>query len=186
MKIGIGRRADSYEVVETVITDEQGRFTSQLAIPASALARQRWVVVALLARADVTDITVVSDLFIVTESNQFSSETLITIWPLSGPPGSELLVSAAGFPPNTSIQVGLARLGEEPQELVFTWTDINGTFASEFIIPGDASLGEDWVVVAKTTSPPVVSATSEAFMVTSSQAVRLDPAMISLVSLAAQ
>jgi LysM repeat protein len=124
VEIGIGRSAESYDVFETVITDELGEFASQLSLPASALPRQRWVVVAILARAGVTEVTAVSDPFTIVQAEQSSNETLITIWPMSGPPGSELLVSAAGFPPTVPIQVGLARQSEEPQAFTETWTQI--------------------------------------------------------------
>jgi hypothetical protein len=40
----------------------------------------------------------------------------------------------------------------------------------EFTIPNEARVGENWVVLARTTVAPVLTSTSEAFIVNSSQA----------------
>jgi hypothetical protein len=54
---------------------------------------------------------------------------------------------------------------DEPFITSTTWTEINGTFAIDFIIPTSADAGEIWVVSAQDIDNPQINATSPSFLV---------------------
>jgi LysM repeat protein len=166
VEVGFGRSESSHNLVETAITDARGEFTSQVAIPETSRPRDRWVVVAALSLAQETRVRAVSDPFVVTGIPAGQGETLVTLWPESGSPGTQVDLSAAGFPPHTQVEVRLGRSGEEPVLLSQGWTDINGTFAAEVVIPVQAVAGDRWVVQLDTLGPVVVTASSPEFTVT--------------------
>jgi LysM repeat protein len=165
VEVGLGRTETSYNLIETAITNPRGEFTSQVSIPSSSLPRDRWLVIAALSQAGTSRVRAVSDPFVVTGIPAGQGETLVTLWPPSGPPGSRIDISAAGFPPHTRVEVRLGQTEEELAVVSEGWTDINGTFAIELTIPTDAAAGESWVVLLNSLGLLEVTASSPEFTV---------------------
>jgi LysM repeat protein len=165
VEVGLGRSESSYNLIETAITDASGGFTSQVTIPATSRPRDRWVVIAALSQAEATRVRAVSDPYVVTGVPTGQGETLITLWPESGPPGSQVDISAAGFPPHTQVEVRLGRSLDELSVVSAGWTDINGTFAAELEIPEETASGDRWIVQLDTLGPLEVTASSPEFTV---------------------
>ena len=166
VEISLGRKKTKYALLETAITDGNGLFLTQAAIPGSARPGERWVVVGTLARAEEPQIAVTSGEFIVTKPAELL-KPIVTIWPLSGPASSDLNIVASGFPPYTKVEMSLLKQGVEFTLIRSTWTDINGTCAADTIIPASAATGETFVVVVKTITGPPLEVTSPLFTVTS-------------------
>jgi LysM repeat protein len=165
VEVGFGRNETSYNLVETAITDARGEFTSLVTIPTTSRPRDRWVVIAALSQATTSRVRAVSDPFIVSGVPAGQGETLVTLWPLSGPPGSLIDISAAGFPPHTQMEVRLGQTGEDLALVSEGWTDINGTFAAELEIPDETATGDSWVVQLDTLGPVQVTASSPEFII---------------------
>lgn len=165
VEVGLGRTATTYNLIETAITNARGEFTSQVSIPSSSLPRDRWVVIAALSQAGTPRVRAVSDPFVVTGIPAGQGETLVTIWPPSGPAGSQIDVSATGFPPYTRVEVQIGPADQQLEAVSEGWTDINGTFAIELEIPAEATAGERWVVRLNSLGPLEVSASSPEFNV---------------------
>jgi LysM repeat protein len=165
VEIRLGRSETSYNIVETAITNGRGEFTSQVTIPDTSRPQERWLVIAVLSQAGTDRVRAVSDPFIVTGVPTARGETIVTIWPTSGPPGSQVDLSAAGFPAHTQLEVRLGRADEELAFLGQGWSDINGTFAFELAIPPDAATGETWVVQLDSSGPVEVTAQSPEFTI---------------------
>ena len=165
VEIGLGRSETSYNLIETAITNARGEFTSQVTIPSSSRPRDRWLVIAALSQAGTNRVRAVSEPFVVTGIPAGQGETLVTLWPPSGSPGSTVDISAAGFPPHTQVEVRLGRAGEDLVVVDQGWTDINGTFAAELAIPVEAAAGESWIVQLDTLGPLEVTASSPEFTI---------------------
>lgn len=165
VEVGLGRRETSYTLVETAITNLRGEFSAQATIPMSSQWRDRWVVVAALSRAGISRVAAVSNAFTVSGREPTPGEPLVTIWPLSGPPGTLLAISAADFPAQTPVSIQLGRQGQESTAVAETWTDVNGTFAAETAIPAGAAEGENWTVLVETLAGDQVTASSRLFTV---------------------
>lgn len=164
VEIGVGRSSTDFEVVDTGTTDADGDLTTQVTIPEVARPNERWLVVA-IARPGRLVIRAASDFFTLT-AEQADAQQIVTIWPPEGPPGSTVTVVAAGFPGYTPVEIRLGPVGEGPEVVESTVTDINGTLSAEVIIPDEVQLNQGWVVVITTTRAPSVEATSPAFVVT--------------------
>lgn len=164
VEIGAGRSSTDFEIVDAGVTDAVGDLRTQIAIPEIARPNERWLVVA-VARLGRLEIKAVSDFFTVI-GEAAEAQQIVTIWPLQGPPGSTVVVVAAGFPRYDPVEIKLGRMGESPEVVESTVTDINGTLSSEVTIPDEAEVNEDWVVVITTTRAPSMEATSPSFVIT--------------------
>lgn len=91
----------------------------------------------------------------------------VTIAPTSGPPGTRVHVSAAGFPADTLVQVGAGVVDTEFGIVEDARTDGSGTLAIDILIPEFAEPGEQWVVVVRVleAEAPGPRATSNVFEV---------------------
>lgn len=78
------------------------------------------------------------------------TEATVAISPPSGPPGTEVQVTAAGFPPDTEIELGAGPKDSEYDVLKTSRTDPEGALITSLVIPMSADPEEDWVVVAST------------------------------------
>lgn len=164
IEIGVGISRTDFEVVETGLTGDNGNFTTQVSIPATARPNELWLVVA-IARPGRFEIKATSGFFTVT-SQEPAGAALVTIWPREGPPGSTFFIVGTGFPGYTPVEIRLGRVGESLEVVESTVTDINGTLSSQLTIPDTAEPNQGWVVVIATTQAPAVEATSPAFVVT--------------------
>ncbi len=71
----------------------------------------------------------------------------VALSPASGPPGTELQVTAAGLPPESEIEVGLGRQGSEVDLWSTSQSDAEGGLVTALGVPTSAQPGEAWVVV---------------------------------------
>lgn len=92
----------------------------------------------------------------------------VALSPSSGPPGTEINVATAGFPPNSEIELGIGRDSSEYDVVTSARTDAEGFLSTTLAIPNAAEPEEDWVVVAMTEDGEV-RAVSTPFQVTASQ-----------------
>jgi hypothetical protein len=167
VELGIAQKISDFSVLTTVITDSSGNFTTPLPIPASAERQERWLVIGAVQESGKSRIVAISNPFIITGSQVTPSyQPSIDIWPESGPPGTDLYMTGAGFPKEAIVEVGIQPQDGTLQGTQTAWTDINGTFAAVFSIPKDAGPGENWLVSARTLTGKIVQARSKPFQVT--------------------
>jgi hypothetical protein len=74
----------------------------------------------------------------------------VALSPVSGPPGTELQVSAAGFPAQAEITLALGPRDTQPAISITARADAEGRLSQTMAIPSTAKPGEEWVVVATT------------------------------------
>ena len=94
-----------------------------------------------------------------------SPDAAVSISPTSGPPGSEVQVTAAGFSPETEIELGLGRKDSEYDVMATSDTGAEGSLTASLAIPTWAEPREEWVVVASTVDG-AVKGVSNVFQVT--------------------
>ncbi|MDX1688727.1 MAG: PA14 domain-containing protein [Candidatus Promineifilaceae bacterium] len=87
----------------------------------------------------------------------------VGITPNEGQPGTEIRVSAIGFPPNSVASVGIGRANSEPTTSKTVTTDAEGTVETTITLPAEAAPGTPWVILVSTGEE---SALSESFTVT--------------------
>jgi hypothetical protein len=92
----------------------------------------------------------------------------VAISPTSGPPGSEVQVTATGFSPEAEIELGLGRKDSEYDVLTTARAGADGALATTLAIPSGAGPDEAWVVVAAT-EDGATKAVSNVFQVTAPQ-----------------
>ncbi len=79
-----------------------------------------------------------------------SPNPTVAISPTSGPPGTEVQVTAAGFPPGVEIDLGAGPRNSKYDVLISPQTDADGFLDKKLAIPISAEPGEEWVIVAMT------------------------------------
>jgi LysM repeat protein len=90
----------------------------------------------------------------------------VAVIPVSGAPGSKIIVVADGFPASQNVDVKLGIQGGSPAVVKDGKTDSAGYLRVELTLPTSAKAGEKWVVTVETTDlAKVVSATSGVFTV---------------------
>lgn len=87
----------------------------------------------------------------------------VGITPNQGEPGTEIRVSAVGFPADSVVSVGIGRANSEPTLSKTVTTDADGIVETTITLPAEAEPGTPWVVLV---SAGDVSALSESFTVT--------------------
>ncbi len=86
--------------------------------------------------------------------------------PVSGAPGSKIIVVADGFPASQNVDVKLGIQGGSPAVIKDAKTDSAGYLRVELTLPASAKAGEKWVVTVETTDlAKVVAAASGPFTV---------------------
>jgi hypothetical protein len=63
------------------------------------------------------------------------------------------------------VQLGLSTPTNEPEVILTSWTEINGTVAAEVTIPKETRIGTNLVLTITTVTEPIVEATSPVFVV---------------------
>jgi hypothetical protein len=164
--VGAGREDTEFAVVETVQADAAGTVTASVTIPDAAEPGMPWVVVVqeegpggLEAKSETFEVTV-------PEVTPTAVEPSAAIAPLSGAPGTEIQVTAAGFPPQTEVQVGAGRQGSEFGVTQTEMTDAQGELVTTLTLPDFAEPGDPWVVVVRVVERGGAKATSPVFQVT--------------------
>jgi LysM repeat protein len=69
----------------------------------------------------------------------------IIISPSSGPPFTVVTILGVAYPANARIEIGVSKVGADPQYVGIVTTGSAGMFSSEGIIPGTARIGERWI-----------------------------------------
>ena len=87
----------------------------------------------------------------------------VGLTPNEGEPGTEIRVSAVGFPPDDFVTVSIGRANSEPTASKTVTTDAEGIVETTITLPQEALPGAPWVVLV---TADEVSAVSEAFIVT--------------------
>jgi len=144
IELSIGPRGTGHEIVTTARADADGVLTTALAVPPSAEPEAHWVVVATAKQGEVQ---ATSNVFQVT-APQYEPE--VSMAPPSGPPGTEVQVTVEGFPPNTTVEIGVGREDSEFEVVKTVETIEDGSLTARVPIPGYAEPDERWVVVAAT------------------------------------
>jgi LysM repeat protein len=163
--LGLTREGVIYSLEGPVPTDVNGFFSTDYIIPPAAQPGELWNVVAIESDAAGGEITAKSNNFTVTNVQPLLQPSL-TIWPLDGPPGTDLSVVGSNYPSLSQI---LYTFGpeEDPSQISSTiWTEINGTFAIDLVIPQSAEQGERWIVFAESIENQAINASSPIFTVT--------------------
>ena len=158
VQIGVGRANSEYDIVQSEVTGDNGRLDTRVIIPAFAEPDEKWVVV---IDSSGPMVKVVSNTFTVTGE---TTSTTVAISPLSGAPGTEVAVTAAGFPANAALEVGIGPVDAEYEVVETGQSDVNGEFSTQVTIPEVVDPGEEWVVVVSTTDD-TTQAVSEPFLV---------------------
>lgn len=89
-----------------------------------------------------------------------------SILPICGPVETVILVDGMRFPPSASINLSLGEYLGSSEQVGTTFSSTNGTFQTQLTIPITAQIGEQWVVISGTSSPPIVRSTSNIFIIT--------------------
>lgn len=90
----------------------------------------------------------------------------VGITPNQGEPGTELRVSAVGFPADSIVNVAIGRANSEPTLSKSVMSDADGIVETTITLPTEANPGTPWVVLV---SAGDVSALSEDFTVTGAE-----------------
>jgi LysM repeat protein len=167
--LGISRLNDPFDIVGTIPVDELGIFRTPVLIPLDASPGERWVIAALRFTASGTQALVTSNEFTITRT-VLPVNPQVSIWPVSGRPGTVIHVVVSNFPSRTQVNYFLGKSEADLELIGTTWTEINGTFAAQIQIPNRAQTGENWIVVVETVEEPIVQASSTGFTVTESGA----------------
>jgi LysM repeat protein len=164
IEIGVSKIGAEPQFIEIVNSGQAGIFTSEGIIPGAAKIGEKWVFTARYARADGILITQRSSEFLIAPPRP-TLQPVLSIWPTSGPPGTNLYVVANYFPSLTQVSIDLVNPDATHLPILTTWADINGSFALEIEIPEDAQDSEKWTVVAEVTNDSSITATSDPFTV---------------------
>ena len=162
--LGLTRDSIIYSIGGAVSTNVNGVFQEEYIIPSTTQPGDKWSVVAIKPDETGGEIFAKSNEFTIT-SPQAPLQPIITIWPPAGPPGTLLSIVGNNFPSNTEIHYSFGELVSSPYFTTTTWTEINGTFAADLIIPMSAESGETWVVSAEVIDDPLMQTTSPEFTV---------------------
>lgn len=163
--IGLTRDRVIYSIESAVATDVNGFFSTDYIIPFSAKPGEIWNVVALKSDTAGGEIIASSNDFTVTNIQPLLQPTL-TIWPLDGPSRTRLSVVGSNYPSLSQIHYTFGREDDSSHISATTWTEINGTFAIDLIIPDSAEQGDGWIVFAESIDNQAINATSPTFTVT--------------------
>ncbi|MFL7892884.1 MAG: LysM peptidoglycan-binding domain-containing protein [Anaerolineales bacterium] len=164
--LGLMREGNLYSIEGAIATDVNGFFTTEYLIPTTAQPGEVWNTVAIRSGSSGSEIIARSNDFTVTNV-QPPLKPSLTIWPLDGPPHTEISVVGSNYPALSELRYSFGREGEIPFVTSTVWSEINGTFAVDIMIPASAEPGVDWLVTAESVENQTVIATSPPFTVTS-------------------
>ncbi len=153
------------EILGSVATDVNGFFSTDYVIPQSAQSGEIWNIVALKSETINAEIIAKSNDFTVTDIPTLLQPSL-TIWPQDGPPGTSLSVVGSTYPSLGQIYYTFGPEDDPAHFSATTWTEINGTFAVDLVIPTSANPGDRWAVSAEAVENQAISAVSPSFTVT--------------------
>jgi hypothetical protein len=88
----------------------------------------------------------------------------VGISPASGPPGSNVFVSAANFPPNARVVLGLGRVSGEFTVTYVAQTDPQGSLNVQVQIPSYVQPEQPWVAVVQAPGGEIQAASGQFFV----------------------
>lgn len=162
--LGIGKKDGSFNFLGTFTTDASGIFRTQTLIHQSARPGEIWIVASFDSAEPGSKPKIISNDFTINRPLP-PLEPRVSIWPLSGPPGSKISVVGYNFPPRDQVQFGIGTPTTEPEFISTSWTEINGTVAAEIRIPESTSIGTNIIITVKTVTEPIIEAKSPVFFV---------------------
>lgn len=146
--VGVGRVDSEYDVVQTLRTDNQGALSADVIVPDYFGAGEDIVFV--VETSDNT-LRVVSFPFTVSGTGgEVPGNPQVTLSSLSGPPGSALTLTATGFPPNSSVLIGVGP--QNAADFVYSLqetTNAQGSMTVEIAIPEDAQVNRPYVALVE-------------------------------------
>jgi LysM repeat protein len=166
VRIGFGPQLGGIQQLDLKTAAADGTLILRYVLPASANRDEGYIFV--VQKADDPTVHVVSNVFTLygtgissagvpvtgLPSSQTSSGTrgsLVSISPIVAGAGDRITVSAAGFPPNSHVDI---RIGKEDQEysgVIDATVDAFGRVSASLPVPAAAKFGETWVVTVETT-----------------------------------
>ncbi|MES0360034.1 MAG: LysM peptidoglycan-binding domain-containing protein [Anaerolineales bacterium] len=161
--LGLARGTTIFSIEGPVPTDVNGLFTTEYLIPNSRPG-EKWSVVAIQTDDIDGEVTARSNEFTITLP-QPPLQSRISLWPLEGPAGTSLSIVGSNFPSYAEIKYSFGESGATPFLVDTTWTEINGTFALDLIVPLSAEVGESWTITAEVVNDPQTQASSHDFLV---------------------
>jgi LysM repeat protein len=161
--LGLARGTTIFSIEGPIPTNINGLLSTQYLIPNSRPG-EKWSVVALESDATGGEVIARSNDFTVT-SPQPPLQPSISLWPPEGPPGTSLSIVGSNFPSYAEIRYSFGESGATPSLVDTTWTEINGTFALDLIVPLSAEVGESWTITAEVVNDPQTQASSHDFLV---------------------
>lgn len=145
VQVGAGLEGTEFEDTQIVNTNTGGAADTTLTIPEDAEPGTTWLIVAhVVAEGGAR----VSQPFQVIRGAP--EEAVVNISPTSGPPGTEVQVTAFGFPPNSTVDIGAGREASEYEIIGTAETDGEGEVLTTATLPDYAEEGEPWVIVVVT------------------------------------
>lgn len=162
--LGLARDTLIINLEGTVITNANGLFRTQVIIPANTRPADTWTIVAIEPDSLGGEVIARSNEFTVS-SPKPPLQPIITIWPFEGPQRTKISVVGSNFPSNSEIRYTFGEIDAIPYYESITWSEINGTFAIDLIVPSTADVGENWIVTAEVVGEPETQTTSPAFTV---------------------
>ena len=145
VQVGAGLEGTEFAVTKIVNTNTGGAADTTLAIPEGADPGTTWLIVAHVATEGGAR---ASEPFQVIGGPP--EEAIVNISPTQGPPGTEVQVTAFGFPPNITVDIGAGREASEYSIIGTAETDGEGEVLTTATIPEYAEEGEPWVIVVVT------------------------------------
>lgn len=160
VEVSVGKWRREENPIADLQTRSNGTLITQVLIPEEADFNERWVVS--LRAVDSRDPQATqgsANFFVAREPSD--TQPAIMVWPQTGFPGMELHVVGADFPPETLIDLGIGRWDSALDFLKTDMVEINGTFGWRATIPPGAQEGEEWLIVARTITDPVLEVSSD-------------------------
>jgi hypothetical protein len=161
VRVGFGQADADYQVVRRLEAGPEGIVQTTLRVPSAAKPGQRWVAV---VEADGQGPTAMSNAFEVTATSE-AAIPAAAIDPVGGPAGTRVDVSAYGFPPGVTVDIGVGPWRSEYEGVGTAETDPAGWLGTRVTIPEYAEPGDQWVVIV-TYEEGKVQAVSNVFLVT--------------------
>jgi hypothetical protein len=160
VQVGAGLEGTEFAVTKLVNTNTGGAADATLTIPEGADPGTTWLIVAHVAAEGGAR---ASEPFQVI--GEAPKEAIVNISPTQGPPGTEVQVTAFGFPPNTTVDIGAGREASEYSIIGTAETDGEGEVLATATLPDFAEVGEPWAIVV-VTQDNEIRGVSDTFQVT--------------------
>lgn len=163
--IGIGEAESEYEVLQTQQTSTRGALATTITIPDYFTNAEQVVIV---VETDDNSLRVVSPIFTVNNTdNGNMGNPSVSLQPQSGAPGSEVQLTATGYPPNTSVIIGVGLQNTEGFNYSLReTTDAQGNLVTSITIPDDALVNRPYIALVQVEADRDYEAISSAFVPT--------------------